>query len=252
MMKAYPYPEFFARFYDIIYQHLRYGEDHQFYLSEIRKTNGPVLEVGVGTGRFFKDALDQGADIYGIDVSESMLEILRGSLNERDQSRISLQNAVDFAFPGRFDLIIAPFRMFMHLLEVEDQMAALRNIRNHLSEEGLFIFDVFVPDLELLKEGLTNIPDFEGEYEPGKALRRYVTSHPDLIAQLLQVTFKLEWEEKSGLRQETWDVPMRFFFRYELEHLVERAEYSKHTIYGDFKASHLQKNSKEFVVVCRK
>jgi SAM-dependent methyltransferase len=208
--------------------------------------------VGVGTGRFFKDALNQGADIYGIDVSESMLDILRSGLNHRDQSRITRQNAVDFHFPGQFNLIIAPFRMFMHLLEVKDQMAALRNIRNHLSEKGLFIFDVFVPDLELLKEGLTDILDFEGEYEPGKMLRRYVTNRPDLISQLLQVTFKLEWEEKKKFRHEAWSVPMRFFFRYELDHLVERAEFSKHTIYGDFEGSPLQKESKEFIVVCHK
>jgi len=125
--------------------------------------------------------------------------------------------------------------MFMHLLEVDDQLAALRNIRKHLVEQGTFIFDVFVPDLDLIKEGLTDILDFEGQYEPGKALRRYVTSQPDLIRQLLHVTFKLEWEEND-----------------ELQHLVERAGFSKHTIYGDFSPSPLQKDSKEFVVVCRK
>lgn len=51
-MKEFPYPDFFARFYDTIYQNLRFGKDHQFYLSQIKKTTGPVLEVGVGTGRF--------------------------------------------------------------------------------------------------------------------------------------------------------------------------------------------------------
>ena len=251
-MKEFPYPEFFARFYDTIYQHLRYGKDHQFYLSQIRKTRGPVLEVGVGTGRFFKDALDQKADIYGIDISESMLEILKGRLNPKNQFRISRQNATDFSFSGQFDLIIAPFRMFMHLLDMEDQMAALRNIRNHLSENGLFIFDLFVPDLELLKEGLEDILDFDGEYEAGKALKRYVTTRPDLISQQLEATFKIEWVEGGVWKKETWKVPLRFFFRYELEHLVERAGFSKHTIYGDFGGTPLQKDSKEFVVVCHK
>ena len=65
------YPEPFARFYDVIYSHLR-TVDRDFFLWAIRETRGPVLEIGVGTGRLFLDAINAGADIYGIDISLTM------------------------------------------------------------------------------------------------------------------------------------------------------------------------------------
>ena len=49
------YPESFARFYDLIYHRVRDGVDNEFFLNEIRQARGKVLEVGVGTGRFFID-----------------------------------------------------------------------------------------------------------------------------------------------------------------------------------------------------
>ena len=45
------YPEYFARFYDLIYHQIRDGVDNIFYLGKIKNTKGKVLEVGTGTGR---------------------------------------------------------------------------------------------------------------------------------------------------------------------------------------------------------
>jgi len=60
------YPEFLARFYDLIYAKVRNGVDNEFYLRKIAAAKGPALEVGVGTGRIFIEALKRGADIYGV------------------------------------------------------------------------------------------------------------------------------------------------------------------------------------------
>lgn len=92
------YPNSFARFYDTIYHQIRDGMDNEFFLNAIKGVDGKVLEIGVGTGRFFTDALHAGADIYGIDISESMINILRSKIGEDQQSRISMQNIIDFKF----------------------------------------------------------------------------------------------------------------------------------------------------------
>jgi ubiquinone/menaquinone biosynthesis C-methylase UbiE len=76
------YPDYFARFYDTLYHQLRDGVDNEFFLNHILKADGKVLEIGVGTGRFFMDALNSGTDIYGIDISESMINVLRGKLGK--------------------------------------------------------------------------------------------------------------------------------------------------------------------------
>ncbi len=246
------YPAFFARFYDLIYHQMRDGVDNNFYLEKIRKTNGKVLEVGVGTGRFFTEALKNGADIYGIDISPAMIGIAASKLNKTQQKRLSLQNIVDFKISKKFELIIAPFRVFMHLIEKEDHLKALNNVYDHLAPGGEFIFDAFVPDLNLLLNGMENITDFDGEYEPGNRVKRTVTSKPDLMSQTLNVKFRIEWNKDRAKFRKEWKSRMRYFFRYELEHLIERSEFKEYKILGDFEGNELNNNSKEFILICKK
>jgi len=246
------YPKNFARFYDVIYDQLRNTVDHDFFLNQIKQTSGKALEIGVGTGRFFMDALQSGVDIYGCDVSKSMLDVLKKKLDKDQHPRISRQNIVNFNYNFSFDLILAPFRVIMHVIEKDDQVKALNNIYDHLNPGGRFIFDVFVPDLKQLLDGIHNQVDFIGEYQPDKKLKRTVSTKPDLINQLINIHFRLEWDEDNKTMTEDWKVPLRFFFRYELEHVIERSKFEKYKILGDYKGNELNETSKEFIAVCQK
>jgi SAM-dependent methyltransferase len=229
---------------------MRDGVDSEFFLKEASVTKGKVLEVGVGTGRLFKNAIGKGIDIYGIDISPNMIDVLKNKIPENEHYRISLQNIIDFKFDIKFDLVIAPFRVFMHLSDKEDQLRALNNIYYHLEKGGKFVFDAFVPELGQLIKGLDNVVDFEGEYEPGNKIRRIVSTSPDLINQLINIRFKIEWDGEDGFQNEVWNTSLRFFFRYELEHLIERSSFDSYEIYGDYKGHKLQSNSKEFIAAC--
>ena len=248
----YEYPENFARFYDTIYHQMRDGVDNDFFLNYVKNTKGNVLEIGVGTGRFFTDSLNSGADIYGIDISASMLEVLKSKLDVSQRYRVDRQNIVDFNFKFGFDLIIAPFRVLMHVLDKDGQLKALNNVYKHLNAGGMFIFDVFIPDLKPLISGLDNVTDFEGEYEQGKKIKRTVSTKPDLLNQIINVYFNLEWEEDDMIKTDNWHLPLRYYFRYELEHLVERSEFKTYKILGDYQGNPLNQSSKEFIVVCNK
>jgi len=246
------YPESFARFYDTIYHHMRDGVDNEYFLKEIKHSGGKILEIGAGTGRLFIEALNQGADIFALDISETMLGVLLGKLPEEKHYRVSLQNIIDFNFDFKFDLIIAPFRVFMHLLDKEDQIKAINNVHDHLNDNGRFIFDTFIPDLGQLIKGITGQVDFEGEYEPGKKVRRTVSTTPDLINQIIHVHFNLEWEEADKLSHDDWILPLRYFFRFELEHLIERSEFTSYKISGDYHGNDLNQKSKDFIITCFK
>jgi SAM-dependent methyltransferase len=246
------YPPTIARFYDTIYHRMRDSVDSGFFLNEAAASEGKVLEVGVGTGRMFTNALEKGVDVYGIDISEPMLAVLRGKLPGDQHFRISRQNIVDFSSANSFSLVIAPFRVLMHVDDKEDQLRALNNVYKHLEPGGRFIFDVFMPDFNQLINPLRNSLDFEGEYEPGKKVRRIVSTSPDIINQVINVSFRMEWDEEGKTVQDDWSFRMRYYFRYELEHLIERSLFSSYKIYGDYKGSELSNDSKEFVVVCNK
>ena len=246
------YPIFFARFYDLIYHQIRSGIDTDYFLNRIMEAKGPVLEVGTGTGRFFIEALNRGADIYGIDISPAMLDVLKSGLDPDQLWRVSCQNITDFNLDKKFALIIAPFRVFMHLSSVEDQLKALNHVYDYLEEGGQFIFDLFVPDPGLLSKGMNKVVDFEGEYTPGETVRRITSSHSDIVSQVTHITFRIEWTEKGRLYGEDWKTELRLFFRFELEHLLKMSKFSNFEIYGDYHLHPLTGDSKEFLVVCKK
>ena len=109
-----------------------------------------------------------------------------------------------------------------------------------------------MPDLNQLINGIDNQTDFEGEYESGKVIKRIVTTKPDLLNQIIHIKFRLEWDEDNKVKHEDWMVPLRFFFRYELEHLIERSKFEKYKILGDYQGNVLNNKSKEFIIICEK
>ncbi len=252
MESKYKYNEATVKFYDLVYEKLADKGRFAFYQEEISKSKGPVLEAGAGTGMIFVPALKNGADIYGIDHSEYMFKALRSKLDEKDHHRISLQDIREFKLEKKFNLIISPFRVFQHLITIEDQLQALGRIYEHLENEGLLIFDLFCPDTNRLKTEVNNDLEFEGEFEPGKKARRYATVIPDYINQVQNVTFKYVWDSDNGEQMSEYSFPMRYYFRFEIMNLLKLAKFKVKHFYGDFRRSKLSNSSKEFVIVCSK
>jgi SAM-dependent methyltransferase len=250
MMTA--YPDYVARFYDVVYAKVRGAVDRDYYAGKLAACRGHSLEVGAGTGRIFLEALKRGADVYATDSSAEMVSILRAKLDPRDHHRVRRCDLVDMSLGKRFDLIVAPFRVLSHVVAVEDQLRALDTVHDHLNPGGAFIFDLYVPSLKLLVEGLPPTVDFDGEYAPGLRLKRTVSAASDLIAQITSVTMTFEWDEEGLSRSASWSFPMRFYFRHEIEHLVARSKLRLAAIYGDYSESSLDSSSKEFLVHCKR
>jgi SAM-dependent methyltransferase len=252
MATSFEYPDFVARFYDVVYEKVRSDVDKGYFINKILGTKGRVLEIGVGTGRFFTEALAKGADIYGIDISKSMVDVLKKKLAPEDHNRVMIGDAGKMKLGLKFDLILAPFRVFAHVLDTKEQIDFLNNVYDHLNNKGIYIFDLFVPDPKLMAEGIDNLTDFEGEYEPGKKVRRTVSSKTDIVNQLLDVTMRFAWDEGNRQVEKAWKFKMRLFFRYEIEHLVRLSKLTLVNIFGDYNENPLSPSSKEFVIICRK
>lgn len=250
MIESNLYPDFFARFYDVIYHTVRSGSDHDYFMTRIMNAKGPVLEVGAGTGRFFAAALESGADMYGVDISPAMIEVLKSKLPVKEHHRIRVADICYYEDQQKYALIVAPFRVFMHFLTIESQLMALQSMHDLLEPGGTLIFDLFVPNLKMLQESLIDHLDFEGEYEAGKSLKRYSSMQADPINQVSHVKFRLEWEEEGVVKSHTWSTQLRFFFRFELELLLRQSVFEQYSIFGDFEGNPLTAGSKEFVVHC--
>src|SRR5581483_9635854 len=139
-------------------------EDVEFYVEEAVRSGGPVLELGVGTGRIAVPVAAAGIGVVGVDLSAGMLEVARERA-ELAGVEIDLRRG-DMREPpveGRFPLVVIPFRSLLHMETDADRRAALRAVASRLSPGGRFVFDVFTPAAD-------DIADTHGrwlEREPG-------------------------------------------------------------------------------------
>jgi len=121
-------------------------EDVGFYLEEARRSGGPVVELGVGTGRIAVPIAAEGIHVIGVDSSRGMLDICarRAALAgvQLDLRVGDLRGPpVDETVP----LVICPFRSLLHMHTDEDRRSVLHAVHSLLRPEGRFVFDVFAP-----------------------------------------------------------------------------------------------------------
>src|SRR5215218_5176508 len=91
-------------------------EDIPFYVEEALRAGGPVLELGVGTGRIAVPIAQAGIDVIGIDSSEGMLAVAREAAAEAGvAARLDLRlgDLREPAVEGPVPLVICPFRSML-------------------------------------------------------------------------------------------------------------------------------------------
>jgi SAM-dependent methyltransferase len=233
------YEELLASSYDDLYRGLRDPSgDVAFYVALAREIGGPVLELGCGTGRVLLPIAATGVACVGLDASPAMLDVLRGKQPPSNVELVQGRMEASFALgDARFRLVISPFRALQHLLDVDSQLAMLANVRRHLAADGVFAFDVFDPKLDRIA-----IAD-ETEHlaatfmHGGRQVRRWDAVRRDLSTQVMRVKFRFESDGPGGPGDPdlgSTEVSLRWFYRYELEHLLARAGFTNLTFYGGF------------------
>jgi SAM-dependent methyltransferase len=139
-------------------------EDIDFYVRLAIESGGPVLEIGVGSGRIAVPTALAGIVVVGVDRSGPMLDLARAKARVQDVP-LKLVRADMRELPelGTFPLVTVPFRALLHLRDNAERLGVLRSLRARLERGGLLAFDVFHPDRR-------DIEDTDGrwlEREPG-------------------------------------------------------------------------------------
>jgi SAM-dependent methyltransferase len=250
-----------AEIYDFVPPYAKRA-DLNFYVELCRSRGGSVLELGCGTGRVMIPIARAGCSITGLDLSEHMLARCRQNLkiqptDIRDRVHTIQADMTDFALGEQFDTIIIPFRPLQHILSLREQMACLACAHRHLREGGILAFDVFqlsfprISDPSIFNE-TEDIPEFE--LPDGRRMRRtsrLVAAHRAEQYNDFELIYHL-----TGPDGETERVvhafPFRYYFRYELEHLLARTGFVPVAVYGGFDKSAMTDDSTEMVFVAQK
>jgi SAM-dependent methyltransferase len=254
--------ETIAEFYDHLGVYANRG-DVEFFVSEAVAAGGPVLELGCGTGRVLLPSARAGASMWGLDASESMLARCREKVAAetravRERVRLTVGDMRDFRFDVEFQLVTIPFRPFQHLATVDEQIACLSCVRRALADGGRLILDVFNPSLTALldeswlQERSSGAPFALAD---GRVVERTerVTGR-DYQRQVVSVEMIYHVTHPDGRRERLAQaIEMRYFFRFELEHLLARCGFDVVAAYSDYKRTPLDAGPpQELVYVARK
>jgi SAM-dependent methyltransferase len=233
-------------------------QDLAFYLETAAASRGPVLELGCGTGRIALRMAESGLRVTGLDISQRMLERAeqkRSALapERRDLLRLMHGDMTGFALHEQFPLIIIPFRPFQHLLSVEAQLGCLGCARRHLADGGRLVVDFFQTDAARMHDPQFLEAHFVAEYEMSGARKvrlfeRIAAFHRARQCNDVEMAFEVT-EPGGRTDRHVFAFPFRYFFRYEVEHLLARCGFRLQETFGNFDRSPLQDDSPEMIFV---
>lgn len=113
---------------------------------------GPILELGIGTGRIALPLAESGIEVHGIDASERMVVELRKKPGGAEIP-VRIGDFSSFDLGEHFSLVFVVFNTFFALLTEEAQKSCFRSVAAHLRNGGRFLLEVFVPDLSRFDRG---------------------------------------------------------------------------------------------------
>ena len=251
-----------AELYDVYVQD--WPGEIQFYqdlVSEIECNRKSILEVACGTGRVLLQLAKQVGNATGLDISPSYLEIARRKSANSSNIRFIQADMRSFQLSCKFPLVIIPGHAFQNLVNIDDQLASLKSIGNHLANDGELVLHVNHDPLDWLSE-----KSREGE-DRNPSESRIVHPYTKNIFNKTEqwkynpanqtahrADYWIETTQKGIMIDEWSDGPYAFhvFFPFEMEHLLKRAGYIVKQVYGDFYRNSLSNNSPEMVWIAQK
>jgi ubiquinone/menaquinone biosynthesis C-methylase UbiE len=228
----------YADFYDWENAQTLDRRDVAFWQRMAQRANGPVLELGCGTGRVTIPVARTGARIVAVDRSEEMLAYAR-----RRAKRARLAGSVSYvrgdirALPfnrtTRFDLVMAPYGILQSLIREADLAAALESIARVLAPRGVFGLDL-VPDLPVWKE-YRNRVRFRGARRGGTSRITLVESVRQDRARRLTIFDEEYIERRNGTRRvHNFSLVFRTLSVRQMTSRLERAGLRVRALLGDY------------------
>ena len=141
---------------------------------------GAALEFAIGTGRIAVPLRRRGVEVRGIEISESMVEVLRAK-PEGAEIDVVIGDMATTRVDGDHSLVYLVYNTITNLLTQEEQVACFVNAGRHLAPGGAFVIETGVPRIQRLGVGQTFLPFEVTERHVGidefDVVRQRLTSH---------------------------------------------------------------------------
>lgn len=229
-------PNYESQWWGMIYDQMmeqdlveKLDANRSFYQSNLEGISGPILECACGTGLIWLPLLESGRDMYGFDISNSMLATLKKKADSHGleiTGRITVQEFETFRYDQRFAAIIIPTNTFSMLATQEAQIRTLENIYLHLAPGGILLLDIHLYGLRDLIQMAETI---EGRWhtwthpESGRPIRQRVVGRVNFDRQLVSDQCFIEY----GGQKEDFPITSRYIFKEEFQLLLRLAGFER-------------------------
>ena len=157
----------------------------------------------------------------------------------------------DFNLGQKFDLIFIPFNSFLHLFTEEEMAQCLKSIQNHLSDNGKFLLDIFVPNPEFLYR------------DPDKKYEEMTIIHPN--GGECTVWQKNQYKEETEINHIHWffnrgniepmdeyDFDMRMIYPDTMDRVLSDSDFTIEEKWGDYDGEPFNETSLLQLYICSK
>ncbi len=107
-------------------------------------SGGPALELAIGTGRVALPLSARGIRVDGVDIYPAMVERLRAKPGGAELS-VTIGDMADVPVEGTYRLVFVVYNSLFNLLTQDDQVRCFANVAQHLTDDGSFVIEAFVP-----------------------------------------------------------------------------------------------------------
>ena len=136
----------FASVYDLFMDDVPYDEWCEYVntlLGDYKITDGIVLDLGCGTGKFTELMAHKGFDMIGVDAAEEMLAIARERQADSGLDILYLlQDMCAFELYGTVAAVVSICDSINYITGEEDLLQVFKLVNNYLDPGGLFVFDL--------------------------------------------------------------------------------------------------------------
>lgn len=243
-----------------LYDAFAFEDDLPLYLDVARRQGQRVLEVACGTGRLVVPMVEAGLEVVGIDASPHMLALARAKLdsNGADAELVEADMRAFRLARQNFDLAIVAVKSFAYLLEREDQLRCLQAIHGHLRPGGLIAMDLLHPKpdfvgapLGLLRDDLVQRRRGDGCLTVSR-IESIVSADLARQIRVIRSTYEVVDSHGAVLEKRFVEWPYRWTYRFEAEHLLERAGFEVEALHGGYRREPFTSESRTMLFLARK
>ena len=216
----------YAYYYNSFYKGKDYKREANQIDSLLRKYGNHInklINYGCGTGRHDMELCELGYQCSGIDMSSIMIDIARQNAhNKKMDIPFEVADIRCYEPQEQYDAVISLFHVMSYQNENRDILAAFQSARKALNKGGLFLFDVWYGSGVLSDKPTVRVKEIEDEKNKLIRIARPIMYEKRNVVDVCYEVLVID-KDTSQTKVINEVHNMRYFFRPELELLLEQS-----------------------------